>query len=653
MRLIFIDDRAQAFWLRQALPGLGKILPVAMTAEASQALDELKLVHRNICDFGDTRAVSRAQKTINYQAHLLAREVEHFLVRSSSQYDFGPQGFLSQGVFFLDHALTGVAARVHLMSQAIGHLNPSECLIFDGRPYSLYSEVGHARHPWLHILPQLEARFGVAFEVLPAPGPELYRQCALFTDMDMSVRCLLKLEIPRLPDIDGVEGLRLLFPVSAGYDWEPVIQALAAKGAQMLLLPLDYSGGQYFWENIFLPEMTNLTTGERLPLNAPRLEEVDAQALELLQRWEAARPMPPRLEAVGFDLFPAIQEEMRAMCSRMPRVIRHAEAMAQQVLEAVQPDAVCYYTLASLSGRTLSAACARRGIKTIVYQHGGGFPDDFHRPQVDNKMNGVDYMFTYGEAYSPLKDTPHPSRLRYVPVGSARLERLAVKRLLEPVPACDRIRVMWVSEFNWGNTRSQSYSLEETARFQMEKEALQILDRSGLFEVHYRPYPMLKDIDGTSRWLEVASPASVRLNLGQPFPEIIRMADLVISLNHSHTSWIEAMVLGAPMLLYFNPDVFPAPISESTRELLDESCCWCPTPDRFRQAILDLAGQGRAFVDRVASRDTARYVRECALHVRDGNVIPRVASFLMDVCKNGNSVEKWAQAQSATGQVKP
>ncbi len=653
MRIIFVDDRAQSIWLKQALPGLGKVLPVAMTAEASQALDELGCDFRNICEFGDTRAVSRAQNSMNYQAYLLTREIEHFLARSSPCYDFGAQSFLTPGVYFLDHALTGVAARVHLMSQAIGHLNPSQCMIFEGRPYSLYSEVGHASHPWLHILPQMEARFSVKFEVLPAPSPEHYHQTTLFADLDRSVRCLLKLEVPPLPDIDldGVEGLRLLFPVSTGYDWEPVVQALTAKGAQMFLLPLDYTGGQNLWESRFLPEVTNLTTGERQTFNVPPPEAEDPNVHDLLLRWEKARALPARLDAVGFDLFPAIRQEILTMCSRMPQVIRHSSHLAEQVLDAVKPHAVCSYTQSILSSRTLCSVCTNRNIPTVVYQHGSGLPENFHRPQIDSDMSGFNYNFTYGEAYTPLESTPHPSSIRYVPMGSARLERLAVKRLLAPVPACDKIRVMWVSEFNWGNTRSQSYSIEDTARFLLEKESLQILNQSGLFEVHFRPYPLLINIDGTSRWLDVADPAPARLNIGQPFPEIVRMADIIISVNHSHTSWIETMALGKPMLLYFNPDFFPAPMSEKSRSMIGDSCWWCSSEHQFKQSILHLARYGRTFVDQIALKDSSMYVQQCALHTHHGNVIHRVASFLMNVCKNGCDVEEWMRSENVTEQA--
>jgi hypothetical protein len=654
MRLIFIDDRAQAA-AAAADAELAGALPVAMTAQAVQAMEEFKIPHRFVGEFSSTKPVSASQRLLDHRLWTLALEIDGYLERAYPRYRTHTPGLFSQLVYYLDHLATGTLARAHLMDATISALKPDQCLLRLGPVYPFYAENGHAAHPWTSLLGQIEARRSTQFVTLPPPGDEAYAEARVFPD-DEPLRPLLKLRVPAPPELDipGLDKARLLFPVTDGYDWRPVLDAMLPKGTKAWLLPREHTGIENVWRNTFLPRLEDLTTGEVITLPEPFPQGLDADCSPLFERWLETRPEPPEVEALGFNLFESLLPDLRAMAARSPYVAFHSRELAAAALNAAGANAACLFSIATPCTRALNAVCASRGVPTVIYQHGGGLPDDYTRPQVDAKMSGASYQITYGPAWKPNNRSPYGGSIPFIPIGSARMAQLASKQLLEPIPASEKLRVLWVSEFNFGNTRAQAYSLEDTSRYRLEREALGLLDKSGKLVVTFRPYPGFQRVDGTSRMLAIGGMRHVSLNIRQPFPELLRMADLVVSVNHSHTIWLEALALGKPGLMYFDPEVYPGSISTSTANLLEKTFLWKRDEESFLEAVKSLAAGGRDFMENMPLRDPSLFLCQSVFGGEPETIVHRVASFLIDICVSNPRHGQWpapGQRQETSGET--
>jgi len=167
------------------------------------------------------------------------------------------------------------------------------------------------------------------------------------------------------------------------------------------------------------------------------------------------------------------------------------------------------------------------------------------------------------------------------------------------------------------------------------------LSNADNLRVIYRPYRHEMQVDGTTRWLERSNLRSIRINATQPLDELIRKADIVISDTSSGTTWNEVIVLKKPLILYFDPRQWPVPLSPHLVSDLESACYWCKSVEELVAAVHRLADEGLAFAAELQQIDTTAFIRNYVLHRDDGQCVPRVISFLNNVCRHGQSVDEW------------
>src|SRR5207302_6122591 len=207
---------------------------------------------------------------------------------------------------------------------------------------------------------------------------------------------------------------------------------------------------------------------------------------DLFDVWLRQRPAVPRLTALGFNLLPAIVPHLKAMATLGPALTRHSDMVAQRALDAIKPHAVCFFSIPWLATKRLAFQCRLRGIPTVCYQHGGVYGTQISPKNEQIEPAHADYFLVYGRGIQPRPMPAFSARAQYVPVGSARMAAITGKSQARSRPKV--IRALWIAEFSSRNTIGGPFQVEDTERYLIQKECLQLLGRADRLRVTYRPY---------------------------------------------------------------------------------------------------------------------------------------------------------------------
>ena len=82
--LWFVENRAQAEWIRDCPQEVASCHVVAQTAEALQALEEFGVNHVAVAEYADTRLIADQSKKFQSECFALINEVEDYIL---SNYD--------------------------------------------------------------------------------------------------------------------------------------------------------------------------------------------------------------------------------------------------------------------------------------------------------------------------------------------------------------------------------------------------------------------------------------------------------------------------------------------------------------------------------------------------------------------------------------
>jgi len=269
-----------------------------------------------------------------------------------------------------------------------------------------------------------------------------------------------------------------------------------------------------------------------------------------------------------------------------PALLRHADAISGRLLDEIRPDTVIFSAIPSLPQKRLAHLSMARGIPVAAYQHAFGYEAQRHASGEQIETFVADYFLTFGPGVQPRTDAVFPVRAKYVSVGSARIESMRT-RLLGQAAVTRRLkRVLWVAELSTRNTFVTTLR-EDTLRYEVQKECLQILSATDGLQVVFRPYRGSESWDGTVQWLKHRRMPNVRIDTFRRFEDLVVESDLVVIDATSPTTWGETIALERPAILSCDP--VQTRVEPVFGEALAQVVEWCRTSSEFINAIRRIA----------------------------------------------------------------
>ncbi|MBM3836648.1 MAG: hypothetical protein FJ398_01590 [Verrucomicrobia bacterium] len=428
------------------------------------------------------------------------------------------------------------------------------------------------------------------------------------------------------------------------YDWAAVLPDLLAD-AEVQCFAIEGSfAGLRDWLYYYKPFLHDVGQdgGRDLGIGPPKVTAKELADLAVLfDDWERSRPEPPTLKVLGLDLYPALRNYLKSMVVQMPTLVRHTDAVALRALEVCQPDAVCFFAMPWLPTKRLAFHARQRGIPSVCYQHGACYGTHDVPSHALTEMAHADYFLSYGDGIVPPPNPCLPTRAKYVPVGSARLEALRLHSSSRgPLPF---LTALWIGEVSLKNTNGP---LEDTKRYLMQRKCLEILGQAAKLRVIYRPFPGELAAQATPRWLELARLPSISVEPNQSLANLMLASDLIICDSTSCNAFNEGVALNKPTILYLDPTqilLLPHFIED-----LERACLWCKTDDALINAVRRLAKDPHPFVEELRRIDTTTFMNKYMLHRGGEPCARRVISFLKNVCRDGRSLKQREPMNSAT-----
>jgi hypothetical protein len=423
---------------------------------------------------------------------------------------------------------------------------------------------------------------------------------------------------------------------SLAYDWNPVLAHLMTMDEVECFALDGVFPDKRDWPYYYRSVLTDLKRGAGVDLECgqPQTDPEEEEAIgHLFDAWERARSTEPELIVCGVNLYPALRIHLRSMAASAPANARHADSVAQRALDVARPDAVCFFSMPWLAAKRLAFHARQRGVPSVCYQHGGCYGTHDVPSHALTEMAHADYFLSYGNGIVSPANPCLPTRAKYVPVGSTRLESFR-SRQAAPVPHSGFI-VLWIGEVSLRNTYGP---LEDTKRYLMQRKCLEILGHAANLRVIYRPFPGELAAQATPRWLELAKLPTIRVESNQSLANLMLTSDLIICDSTSCTAFNEGLALNKPTILYLDPTqilLLPHFIED-----LERACLWCKTADALMSAVRRLAVEPENFIRELRQIDTTAFLRKYVLHEPGATSIQRVISFLINLRRHETAVEQ-------------
>jgi hypothetical protein len=654
--LIFLENRREALHIARHLQLDAQTKLIAVTAEAAEALEAQDLPHEPVCAYADTRVLVSADERLNQDCFALAEEIEGFIGQRYTGAKFDGPGFLSGQGYFLQYSASAIQTRAFLMRETIRACSPEKVVVFAGEIDPWFVGDGYPRNPWLIVAGQLAQEHGFTLEVLECSSDARSVLENFRTSVDRLSRTIGRkawnnirpfFPSPSFLDIADerdLNGLRLLMVDTHSYDWAPVLNDLRkVKGVDVFRVHRRFLDART-WTFHFDSSLEGLEGRGHaelgVQLSRPDKDEV-REISDLFDVWLRQRPADPGLTALGFNLLPALVPHLKAMATLGPALTRHSDMVAQRALDAIKPHAVCFFSIPWVATKRLAFQCRLRRIPTVCYQHGGAYGTHILTQHEQIELGHADYFLTYGTGIQSRVNPAFPVRARYVPVGSARIAAMTAQPRLSSPRSHRAISVLWIGEISLRNTVGGPFLVEDTQRYLMQKECLQLLGRADKLCVTYRSYPGREQWNaaGTTRWLARTNLPSIRMSAWLPLEKLIRQHDLVITDCSSNTAWNEVLALERPLIVYCDPEQTPLTAAYMTD--LEAACFWCKTGEALVVAVRKLALEGETFLADLRKKESSTYLRKYVVHERPDASVTRVVSFLNSVCRRKRPVEDW------------
>jgi hypothetical protein len=623
--LVFVEDRNQAYWIKKTgFFTIGQQVIVAVSADAQQALEEYGITCTPIGTVAGSLFLSHDEERYIRDLYRLVQEIDDYIgQKSSCDIPAGPAGVLVSNYYVLQYTISAIAKRFLLMKAAILYYAPEKITVFGGYLDDWFSGYNYRKNPWIDCLGYLSRECQFEMECLQIPL-ETYG-CAsrgyserLFHLIGKSIRRIRRGfgKLNRFDTLDfQYDGLRLVFIDSEGYDWEPVIDLLKTnRNIHISRFNTRLINNRFWWSTAFTVSYQKSTgkTGFHRDTHRIGLDEgCDRDAVAFFQSWMKTRASPPEILISGYNVFPFLIPQIKEILTLGHTMIRTSDVVAQDIITRIRPHAICFFNITNLSEKRLSIQCSQAGIPVVCYQHGFGYNVEIQPKDEGNDQAYADYFLAYGTGSNPRNNPLFPVKARFVPVGSARIERI-IKEVRNPAGLSeDLMNILWIAETTTKNTHVATLT-EDTKRYRIQKRCLEVLSAHEHVRVVYRPLPDQVSHDGTSCWIRRMRIPTLSTDSSSLLEDLINNCNLVISDISSPTTWAEVIGLKKPLILFCDP--LQTLITDAFALDLEKVCIWCKSEEELYAAIDQLVTDpGRMYAD-IQDKETDTFIEKYILH---------------------------------------
>lgn len=647
-QLIFVDRSCQIQLIREYII-LGKNTSlVAVTSEALHALEKAGLPHSKVSDYADLRKLAAVETNYNTSVLKLTHTIEQFIAEQYEPAKIEGSGFLSGQAYYIQFSVAAIATRVFLMRETILALSPKSLILVDDWIDPWFQTEGYCRNPWIDIIWDFAQSMNISVDLLKDTSTKVTNTAIATNQFEQLSAAIERAEIKSISlkvtesSLD-LQCSRLLFVGNAlQYEWGYLLRNLVVKARLEWFLLKEASVNNQPWGRYFIPELLDPHNQiQVLPVrNKPDFSDGDYNVVkQLIERWFELNASTSSLIVLGMNLLPALRLHLQALARIGLPIIRYTDKLSALLLDSFDPHAVCFFAMPWLAAKRLAYQCHLRSIPVLNYQHGGSYgTHSCPSHLLLGDWGDADYFLSYGSGICPPALAFQPTRARFVPIGSTRIEQFVLSGLL-PSKSKGILQVLWIGEASTGNTVAGAFQVEDTTRYFLQKQCLSVLGKSELLHTVYRPFPCDLAIQATPLWLEMQQLQSISINISQTLVSLIQASDIAIVDSSSGTTWSEVIALKTPLVVYCDP--------QQTRLMphfaadLEQACYWCKTGDELLVAVRRLAHEGERFVQELRQFDTSDFIRKYILHREDGQCVHRVVSFLEKVCRDRQPLEQW------------
>jgi hypothetical protein len=661
--LWFVENRAQAEWVRDCPQEVESCDVVAQTAEALQALEEFGINHIAVAEYADTRLIAEKGKQLQSDCFKLISEAEDYILRNYDDAEISDTGYLTTHIYWIYHAISSLATRAHLWQETIRACRPSIVSIFKSvadETYSLQMSLPwYSSLPMDNILRQFESLYSLRFDVRSCDLPKPHLSSKFLTKSTLGYLSMLPLRVGKhlarkLIDYSSKSAFDTDHMKSNGEDpnvfmvggvndeWRTVISNLDKK-ISVYALPwtnnnlLMNEKGFQGWSSIYDDSIIAIKGSSSVDLDFGQYSLDESQIniiANLYDQWTSRVNSTSLLNFGDLALAEDMLDVVRPLATYGISLSRYIDHEASYVLDRCDPDVVCFQGVIHMADKRMINACRRRGIPTIGIQHGGSVGTHEYSMIDINDIGWCDYYLTYGDGIKTIDVSIIPKRATLIPVGSPSIDkRLSQIRKQKPTYS-EYTRVLWITDKSYGNTIGQDNRIEDTSRYLLHKRCLDVLGKCPDIKLTLRPFKSTEEMLGTIRLINSDPNLDVNIDTISTLDDLICEHDIVITDNTASTVWNEAIVFGKPLILFCDPE--QTFLMDHFTYDLERSCCWCRTENEFIDAVKMLVREGSQYVNKLHQIDTSKYIKKYILHSSNGRPVDRIVSFLNEMVFDQN-----------------
>lgn len=658
-RILVVESRAQAAWLRGNLNEFPNTKLIALTAEALQALEEFDLNHEAVSEYADTILVASSSRKLQKNLLILLEEIEAYVLDNYIGSSMSDKGFLTSHMYWLSHAVTILAARAHLMHEIMKSCGPCLVTMFNYSEDDVY--MLHTSQPWYPTLPftsilnQLALLYSFQLDV-KSFRPSMFHsfisdsieaipfwlQKAVYLMKVFVTNNSTRLTAGLLTNIERQVSSRSNLCVVGGinHEWNTVLSSLDQVDVDILSWKENTSlvGDEFCgWSTIFDTKLSSL--GGFSPVKtdigkyAPNMLEVEALS-NIYDKWVAHRKSHADFKIDGIDLADDLIEVINPIVTYGFSLCRYIDDVIEQALDLCSPDLVCFQGVIHMADKRVAHACHMRDIPTIGIQHGGSVGTHINNRIDMNDWGWCQYYMTYGTGIKSVVDPVVPQLAQLISVGSPCLrDAIDVSVIGNSCDHANQMSVLWISDKAFGNTIGHESRGEDTSRYKLQKQCLTILAKHTDINVVFRPFKSTEDSLGTVRWLKGAGLESICVDSNSALNQLLIQSDLVVTDNTASTVWNEVIAHNKPLVLYCDPN--QTPLDTEFMSVLEETCCWCKNEADLIKTINRLVSDSGNYISDLRNKDTSVFLEKYVFHKDDSDPVSVASTSLRQIISRG------------------
>ncbi len=653
--LWFVENRAQAEWIRDCPREVASCDVIAQTAEALQALEEFGVNHVAVAEYADTRFIAAQSKQLQSDCFTLINEAEDFILNNYGDARTSDVGYLTTHIYWIYHAVSSLATRAYLWQETIRACRPSTVSIFKSVADDAYalqiSQPWYSSLPMDNILRQLKSLYSLDFDVRSSGWPKSHLTYRFLTKSSLGYLLTSPLRIGKLLarkfidnlskgnfDIghikDNDDPLNVFMVGGVNDEWRTVISSLEKR---ISVYGLSWTNNSFLmnekgfrgWSSIYDDSIISIKGSSSFDFDFGqyKLDENEVNIItDLYDQWTSRVDSTSLLNFGNLSLTEDVLDIVRPLATYGISLSRYIDSAVSDLLDAGNPDVVCFQGVIHMADKRMISACRKRGVPTVGIQHGGSVGTHENSKIDINDIGWCDYYLTYGDGIRNSDVSIIPKRAKLIPVGSPSIDK-RLRPLVKRQPMHTKyVRVLWITDKSYGNTIGHDSRMEETSRYLLHKRCLDMLGKCPDVKLTLRPFKSTEGMLGTTRLINNDPNLDVNIDTFSRLDDLIYKHDIVITDNTASTVWNEAIVFGKPLILFCDPK--QTVLMNHFVSDLERACCWCRTENEFIDAVKMLVTEGFQYVNKLSQIDTADYIKKYILHSDNCRPVDRATSFL-------------------------